>query len=378
MQTQDNAISVSTLCVYIKKIFEAEELLHNISVYGEVSDFKLVRGNAYFKLKDADSVLSCVFFGALDEFKEGDKVIAIGTPNFYSKSGILNFNVIKIKPFGVGELYKQFLETKNRLEKEGLFSEYHKKPMPNVVKTIGVVASETGAVIRDIINVSTRRDPGINIVLYPANVQGIYAENEIIAGIKFFEDYAVDAIVVARGGGSFEDLNVFNSEKIARCVYECKKFIMSAVGHETDYTIIDFVSDLRAPTPSAAAELLTKKQTDKLEKCLNIFNDIEYKVFDLLEEKFNFLKNSAKSLNSNIKYLFENYEHKYGLLNLTLEKHNINSILNKGFAYLEKDNQSVKYENVLIGDEIKIVMKNGLLKAKIENKGEKLWKKLKI
>ncbi|MBO4412464.1 MAG: exodeoxyribonuclease VII large subunit [Clostridia bacterium] len=368
MQTQDNAISVSTLCSYIKKIFDAEELLHNISVYGEVSDFKLVRGNAYFKLKDADSVLSCVFFGAIDEFKEGDKVIAVGSPNFYSKSGILNFNVIKIKPFGVGELYKQFLETKNRLEKEGLFSETHKKLAPKIIKTIGVVASETGAVIKDIINVSTRRDPSINIVLYPANVQGIYAESEIIAGIKFLENYAVDVIVVARGGGSFEDLSVFNSEKIARCVYECKKFIVSAVGHETDYTIIDFVSDLRAPTPSAAAELLTQKQTDKIDKCLNKFKEIESRVFDLIEDKFLFLQNSIKSLNSNIKYILENFEHKYGMLSLTLQKHDVGGILNKGFAYLEKNNKSVNYNNIEVGDEVKIIMKDGSLSATIKNK----------
>ena len=369
---QDKAIPVSTFCLYIKKIFESEELLHGISVYGEVSDFKIVRGNAYFKMKDADAVLSCVFFDCDQIFKDGDKIIAIGSPNFYVKTGSLNFNVFKIKPFGVGDLYKQFLETKQRLEKEGLFDESHKKTKPNNIKTIGVVASETGAVIRDIINVTTRRDESINIVLYPANVQGVYAENEIINGIKFFEDYPVDAIIVARGGGSFEDLNVFNSEKIARAVYECEKFIVSAVGHETDYTIIDFVSDLRAPTPSAAAELLTNLKIDKKIRCLNCFKDIEDKVFSILDDKKHFLLEAKQKLDANVKYLLENIEYKLEINRRTLEKHNLQDILKRGFAYIKRNDKSINYHEIKVNDELNIVMSDGEIKVNVKDKKENM------
>ena len=165
---QENVISVAKLCGYIKRIFDSEELLHNISVYGEVSGLSISRGIAYFNLKDEDAMLPCVYFGINEELNNGDKIIATGTPGYYVKGGKLNFNVLKTKPYGLGEIYQKFLETKNKLEKEGLFLECRKKPLPKDVRRIGVVSSETGAVIQDIINVATRRDDSVDIVLYPA------------------------------------------------------------------------------------------------------------------------------------------------------------------------------------------------------------------
>ena len=193
---ENKAISVSQLSGYIKGIFDAEELLHDISVFGEISGLSVLRGNAYFALKDEDAILQCVYFG-VDEnvLKNGDLIVATGTPRYYVKGGKLNFNVVRVAPYGIGELFKKFLETKSKLEQEGLFNPLSKKLLPKDVKKIGVVTSEKGAVIRDIINVSTRRNPAINIVLYPARVQGEGAELDLIEGIKYFDQNSnVDVI----------------------------------------------------------------------------------------------------------------------------------------------------------------------------------------
>lgn len=363
---QDNAISVSKLCGYIKSIFESEELLHNISVYGEISGLSILRGNAYFNLKDDDALIPCVYFGVMEELNNGDKIIATGTPNYYSKGGKLNFNIIKTKPYGMGELYKKFLETKAKLESEGLFDLSRKKPIPKNIKRIGVVTSETGAVIRDIINIVTRRDDSVDIVLYPSSVQGIYAENEIISGIKFLDNYDVDVIVVARGGGSFEDLNAFNSEKMARVVCDCKKPIVSAVGHETDYTIIDFVSDLRAPTPSAAAELLTTPKNDRKLALLNNFEYIQNYFKQQILDKYNFLEDTKDLFKDCMRSKLREKEYQLALIQKTLEKHNPNELLNKGYAFIEKNNKSAKIDDLEIEDEIKIILKGGSIISKIE------------
>lgn len=363
---QNNAISVSKLCGYIKSIFDSEELLHNISVYGEISGLSILRGNAYFNLKDENSLISCVYFGALENLNNGDKIIATGTPNYYAKGGKLNFNVIKTTPYGIGDIYKKFLETKNKLEQEGLFDINRKKQIPKNITRIGVVTSEGGAVIRDIINVATRRDDRVDIVLYPASVQGVFAESETISGIKFFENYNVDVIVVARGGGSFEDLNSYNSEKLARIVAECKKPIVSAVGHETDFTIIDFVSDLRAPTPSAAAELLTTPKIDKKFELLTKLDFLKRKMKETLSDKYEFLQNFKMILKNNISNLIKEKEYQLAIIQKTLEKHNPEELLNKGYAFIEKNNKVVKIDDLQINDKINIILKGGNLISKIE------------
>lgn len=300
------AITVTKLNTYIKQIFDAEELLHNIPVVGEIFGISSSRNVFYFSLKDESSSLSCVSFypNLFIDIKEGDKVIVTGSPNYYIKGGRLNFNVIKLEKVGLGELYEQFLKLKDKLQHEGLFDEHHKKKIPSEIKRIGVITSKEGAVIQDIKNVAWRRNPMVDIVLYNTKVQGLNAENEIAHAIEVMGKYdKIDVIVVARGGGSLEDLWAYNTEVVARATYNCPKPIVSAVGHETDYTIIDFVSDLRAPTPSAAAELLTFDLSGKraemwgmfellysevkkiINKNINAFNMINYKLFNVIEKR---------------------------------------------------------------------------------------------
>ncbi|MEG1805384.1 MAG: exodeoxyribonuclease VII large subunit, partial [Clostridia bacterium] len=259
---EDKVLSVVQLNRILNQIFNAEELLHGILVSGEVTNFKIAGAHAYFNLKDDEAQISCTFFNITKSstmtVKNGDKVIVRGTPDFYVKGGTLTLKVNKMTPQGLGELYIKFLELKERLAKEGLFDESHKIAIPVNPKRIGVVTSRTGAVIQDIINVTSRRNPYTDIVLFPVKVQGENAEIEIARGVtKLDEAKIVDVIIVGRGGGSMEDLQAFNTEIVARAVYNCQTPIISAVGHETDFSLCDFASDLRAPTPSAAAEQST-------------------------------------------------------------------------------------------------------------------------
>ena len=285
-------LSVTEVSNYVANVFEAEEMLHDISVRGEVSGFQIKSGIAYFSLKDSNCIISCIAFGAekFGEIKNGDDVLAVGTVRYYAKGGRLNFNVYKLEPYGMGDIYKQFLLLKEKLEKEGLFDIKHKKPLPENIKTIGVVSSSTGAVIHDIIDVSTRRNPSINIKLFPAKVQGEGADLTIIDGLEYFENTDVEVVIVARGGGSYEDLQPFNSEALARKVYECNKVIVSAVGHETDYTIIDFVADLRAPTPSAAAEIVTQDVLVLRQNIENLRYDLVSNFENLVNKKLELLQ----------------------------------------------------------------------------------------
>ncbi len=285
----ESYISVSQLNTYIKNIFEAEVMLQNIFVYGEVSSYNISNGIAYFNLKDENGLLSCVLFGA-NNFKSpkiGDLVLVKGSMSYYAKGGKLSFNAYSIMPYGRGLLYEKFLELKNKLQLQGYFDTSRKRPIPPKVRRIGVVTSPTGAVIRDIIDVTHRRNDTIDIVLYPVKVQGIGAENEIARGIDFFSEYdGVDVIIVARGGGSMEDLEPFNTEIVADATFNSKKPVVSAVGHETDFTIIDFVSDLRAPTPSAGAELVAWDKALELER----ISKYVYTMDKEIKNKLTFLK----------------------------------------------------------------------------------------
>lgn len=383
-------VTVTQLSTYLKQIFDAEELLHNISVTGELSGYSNVRGTAYFTLKDATSTLPCVCFTADDfpDFKNGDSVVVVGTPRYYVKGGKLNFNVVHIELYGENILYKQFLELKERLEHLGYFDNSHKIPIPKDIKRIGVVSSEGGAVIQDIINVRTRRNPNIDIVLYPVKVQGVGAEYEIAEGIQTLDKYDVDVIVVARGGGSMEDLQPFNTEVVAIATYNCAKFIMSAVGHETDFTIIDFCSDMRAPTPSAAAELLcndllmSKKQ---LQKYILRLNNV---VYNNLLVYNNELKQNTKSLIRAYEYVLQEckLELNSKILNINnamkvlldkkqiylkhqqemLEKLNPKTVLKLGYSIIRAKDKHISSKNeVEIGQEINICVKDGIINANV-------------
>lgn len=253
--------SVSQVNMYIKNMFMRDYKLNDISVKGEISNCKYhSSGHIYFTIKDKTSQLSCVMFASMRknlEFKleEGQSVIVDGNISVYERDGKYQLYARNITKEGFGKLYEEYEKLKKRLLEEGLFDKSKKRKIPAYAAKIGVVTARTGAVIQDICNVSNRRNPYVQIILYPAKVQGTGAAETIIKGIKYFEKTDVDTIIIGRGGGSIEDLWAFNDEKLARVIAGCKKPIISAVGHETDTTIADYAADLRAPTPSAAAEL---------------------------------------------------------------------------------------------------------------------------
>lgn len=253
--------SVSQVNMYIKNMFMRDYRLNDISVKGEISNCKYhSSGHIYFTIKDKTSQLSCVMFASMRknlEFKleEGQSVIVDGNISVYERDGKYQLYARNITKGGFGKLYEEYEKLKKRLLEEGLFDKSKKRKIPAYAAKIGVVTARTGAVIQDICNVSNRRNPYVQIILYPAKVQGTGAAETIIKGIKYFEKTDVDTIIIGRGGGSIEDLWAFNDEKLARVIAGCKKPIISAVGHETDTTIADYAADLRAPTPSAAAEL---------------------------------------------------------------------------------------------------------------------------
>ena len=262
MRYEDMAISVTELNSYIKNKIADDEYLNNVLVKGEISNFKNhYTGHMYFTLKDENSLIKCIMFKSyaqkLDFMpKDGMKVFALGGVSVFERDGVYQIYVKAMQEDGVGVLYKKYEELKHRLEEEGYFDVAHKQKIPKMPKTIGVLTSQTGSVIRDIINVSTRRNPNVHIRLLPVPVQGEGAAEKIADGIRIMnENKLADVLILARGGGSLEDLWPFNEEIVAHAVYNSKIPVISAVGHETDFSISDFVADLRAPTPSAAAEL---------------------------------------------------------------------------------------------------------------------------
>ena len=254
--------SVGQINTYIRTMFTQDFVLNRISVRGEVSNLKYhTSGHIYFSLKDESGAIACVMFagdrrsGLAFRMQEGQKVIVLGSVSVYERDGRYQLYAREIMPDGEGDLYRQFELLKKDLEEMGMFAQEFKQPIPFYSRTIGIVTAPTGAAIRDIMNISRRRNPYVQLVLYPALVQGEQAADSIVRGIRTLDQYGVDVIIVGRGGGSMEDLWAFNEEKVARAIFECRTPIISAVGHETDTTIADYVADLRAPTPSAAAEL---------------------------------------------------------------------------------------------------------------------------
>ena len=252
-------LTVKQLNLYIKGLIDRDDFLNNVYVKGEISNFKRhYTGHLYFTLKDKDSLIKCVCFKSYTgnikfEPEDGMQVLIFGQVAAYERDGVYQIYVEGMEQDGLGALYTEFERLKEKLSQKGMFDEAHKKPLPMLPREIGVITSKTGAVIRDIINVTTRRLPNVHIKLYPAAVQGEGAAQTICEGIEYFNNKKnVDVIIVARGGGSIEDLWPFNEEITANAVFNSEIPIISAVGHETDFTICDFVADLRAPTPSAA------------------------------------------------------------------------------------------------------------------------------
>lgn len=269
----DKVYSVSQVNKYIKMIFDKDVFLTNMSIRGEITNFKAhYTGHLYFTLKDETSSIKCVMFksyASMVKFKPADgmKVVISGQISVFERDGTYQIYCKSMTPEGLGELYLAYEQLKTKLNQEGLFDTAHKKKIPFLPKRVGIITSQTGAVIRDIINVSTRRYPNVDLLVYPAAVQGVNVASTVIAGLETFNQCNnVDVIIIARGGGSFEDLFGFNDEALARKIYASHIPVVSAVGHETDFTICDFVSDLRAPTPSAAAELVYPQYTEMTRK----------------------------------------------------------------------------------------------------------------
>lgn len=260
-RTSPNVYSVGQINTYIKNMFQQDYLLGRVYIRGEVSNCKYhTSGHIYFSLKDRTGTLSCVMFagqrkGLAFRMKDGDKVVVGGSITIYERDGKYQLYAKEITLEGAGVLYERFLVLKKELEEMGMFDAGYKQPIPKYCKKVGIVTAPTGAAIQDIRNISYRRNPYVQLILYPALVQGDGAKESIVKGIRMLDDLGLDVLIVGRGGGSIEDLWAFNEEEVARAIFNCRTPVISAVGHETDFTIADYVSDLRAPTPSAAAEL---------------------------------------------------------------------------------------------------------------------------
>lgn len=253
--------SVSQVNSYIKNMFAQDFALSRISVRGEVSNCKYhTSGHIYFTLKDKTGTLAAVMFagqrrGLSFQLQEGQQVVVTGTVDVYERDGKYQLYARKIEQDGQGDLFLRFQRLRDQLEEMGMFAPEYKQPIPRYARTVGVVTASTGAAIRDIMNITARRNPYVQLILYPALVQGAGAAASIVCGIQTLDEMGLDVLIVGRGGGSIEDLWAFNEEPVARAIFNCRTPVISAVGHETDVTIADYVADLRAPTPSAAAEL---------------------------------------------------------------------------------------------------------------------------
>ena len=370
-------ITVEELNKYIKRKIDDDEVLNNVYVKGEISNFKPhYSGHMYFTLKDEKSLIKCVMFKSYTPHlsfmpKDGMKVCVLGSVSVFERDGVYQIYAKAMKEDGMGSLFEAYEKLKSQLEEEGLFDEEHKKPIPMFPKTIGVLTASTGAVIRDIINVSTRRNPNVRIRLIPVQVQGDGAKEQIVAGIKRFnKEKLADVIILGRGGGSLEDLWAFNEEVVARAIYESEIPIISAVGHETDFSISDFVADLRAPTPSAAAELAVpniedvlytidlyqnrykvalKKKVEimrlRFDKCMNqrVFKEPLIKI----NERALNLDASIKDISNKISKKLELEKSNYSKIILKIDTLSPMKTLARGYSITEKDGKMVKSANDL-------------------------------
>ena len=391
-------ITVSDLNRYVKQKIDNDEFLNNVYVRGEISNCKLhYTGHIYFTLKDENSLIKCVMFKSYTPHltfipKDGMKVMVFGSVSVFERDGVYQIYAKAMKEDGIGTLYEQFEKLKAKLAAEGLFDESHKKAIPQFPNKIGVLTASTGAVIRDIINVSTRRNPNVHIVLLPVPVQGPTAAEAIVKGIKKMNDEKVaDVIILGRGGGSLEDLWPFNEEIVARAIYDSEIPIISAVGHETDFSISDFVADLRAPTPSAAAELAVPNVEDvrytiseiqnkykillkkKIElKKMQYEKWIESKGFKEPLNKINesrmIIDNHVKILGNLIKIKMINFETKLTNQMTKIDGLSPLKIMSRGYLISEKDGKIVKSVKELEKNSvIKLNYSDGIANATIND-----------
>lgn len=383
-------LSVSEFNSIISNIFKAEEMLHNITILGEVSAFKVYAAHAYFTLKDSEGEISCTCFNYMKTYvpKAGESILVTGSPNFYAKKGSLSFNIDKIKPVGQGLLYVKLEELKKKLREEGLFDETHKKELPAFPNNICVITSLNGAVIRDIVTTIRLRNNIINIKVYDVRVQGDGAVGTIIKALKDVDKYNYDVVILARGGGSFEDLMPFNDEEIARTIYAMKTPIISAVGHETDFSICDFVADKRAATPTAAAEIIAYNVAEWrayiLKKAENIstlvfnyymnmhnkvnanINQISYESRLILDQNMARINALMKKSTENINTIYVKKSHIIDKLITSLDANSPIKILKNGYFRIGLNGLPIySVKQLKIDDSINIIGGDGILHAKV-------------
>lgn len=398
--------SVGQVNRYVRNMFTQDYILKKIYVKGEVSNCKYhPSGHIYFSLKDETGLLSCVMFagqrrGLAFRMKDGDRVVVGGAVDAYERDGRYQMYAREITLEGAGALYERFLALKAELEEMGMFAPEYKQPIPRFIKKLGVVTAPSGAAVQDIRNISLRRNPYLQIILYPALVQGDGAADSIVQGIRMLDGAGVDTIIVGRGGGSIEDLWAFNEEKVARAIFECRTPIISAVGHETDFTIADFAADLRAPTPSAAAELAV----DDFAQVMHILDNyrerfrrdmrerIEYQKVRLEQYKLRLKYLSPESrlrdnrqiladyddaLRSAMKNKLQQYRHRLGIY---LERYQGMSPLvklNQGYSFVaDQDGRGISsVEQVKPGDRVEISVTDGVIRAEVFDSRREEWQK---
>ncbi len=373
-------LSISELTLYLQDIIENEPRLSNLWLRGEVSNVKKPSsGHIYFSLKDGQSIINCVLFKSnrnrvQSEIEEGMEVVARGNLGIYSGRGQYQLYVQEIQVSGTGSLYIEFEKLKKMLREEGLFDSIHKKDIPYCPHCIGIVTSQTGSVLRDIISIVSRRYSGTKLLVVPASVQGYKSSDEITEGIKKLNKISkVEVIITARGGGSLEELWAFNTEKVARAIFKSKIPVVNAVGHETDFTISDFVADLRAPTPSAAAELLVPQREEIEERIKHLSIRLQKSVINKFESESEKLLNYSKFFK---KALLHNLNEKENMLRESIKILNNLSplnILERGYSICSNNKNDIvkNYKDVKIGDEINVLLANGKLICYVNSREEK-------
>ena len=400
-----NVYTVKQVNSYIKNMFTQDFMLNRIYVKGEVSNCKYhTSGHIYFSLKDESGTIACVMFagqrgGLSFHMREGQQIIVLGSVNVYERTGSYQLYAQEIRLDGEGTLYEKYQMLKQELEEMGMFAPEYKKAIPRYAKRIGVVTAPTGAAVRDIMNISARRNPYVQLLLYPAQVQGEGAKESIVRGIRMLETKNVDVIIVGRGGGSIEDLWAFNDECVARAIFDCQVPVISAVGHETDVTIADYVADLRAPTPSAAAELAVwdyRQLQGYLDECrlrMNRsmtgpirINRLRLKELDVrlsylhprhkLQDQQQRLIELEEELRTLMRDRVKEARHR---LAIQIEKLNgLSPVrkLNQGFAYVEEADGGVvkSIRQVEMGDELTVYVTDGLIRTSVKAVQKKTYK----
>lgn len=398
------AYTVGQVNNYIKSMFTQDFMLNHIYIKGEVSNCKYhTSGHIYFSLKDETGTLSCVMFagnrkGLSFRMQEGQKVIVLGSVSVYERDGKYQLYAREIVLDGEGLLYQKFLALKKELEEMGMFDACYKQPIPKYIRRLGVVTAPTGAAIQDIRNISYRRNPYIEIILYPALVQGEGAAGSVAQGIRMLDEIGVDTIIVGRGGGSIEDLWAFNEEIVARAIFECRTPIISAVGHETDTTIADYAADLRAPTPSAAAELAVadiRQLLDEITACHRQMNRLfmdrivgmnqrceQYRLKlthaspqNQIREKRQYAADAEDRLRLLMEHRLEQKKGELSLYAQRLEGLSPLKRLNQGFSYTAdgKGRAVTDVHQVTEGDHITVYVSNGTIEAEVQSAKEEAY-----